>query len=326
MMMTTVGKVKNAVVVGYGSIGRRHARILDELGCKVSVVSHVTETEYPAYRSLGEALAVRPDYVVVANATADHRRTLEELADLDFRGNVLVEKPLDSELRVLPVNKFRNLAIAYNLRFHPLMRRLHEMLDNEILISAQIYAGQYLPDWRPGTDYRQSYSANRGRGGGVLRDLSHEIDYVTWLCGGWVKLSALGGHLSSLEIDSDDCWAVLLSTERCPVITFQLNYLDKPGHRSLIFNTKAHTVKCDLGAGTLIVDGEKYQQSVERDDSYRSQHSAALSDQWQNFSTVDDALTTMEIIEAVERSAREGTWIDRRSVFAPSVRVVDPKV
>ena len=126
-------------------------------------------------------------------------------------------------------------------------------------------------------DYRKSYSASAEQGGGVLRDLSHELDYLTWILGGWSRVGALGGKLSSLESDSEDVFAMLLVTPACPVVTLQLNYLDRPGRRTVIVNTNDHTLEADLIAGTLTVDCNREAFTIERDDTYRMMHAAVLA-------------------------------------------------
>ena len=206
----------NALVVGHGSIGARHARILKDEGCAVGVVSGRLG---PAvrFKTLADGLKQHdPLYVVVANRTADHKSTIHALAAAGYTGRVLVEKPLFSSLSPLPTHQFQSLHVAYNLRFHPVLRALHGAIEGHRVLSVQAYAGQYLPDWRTGRDYRDSYSADRAQGGGVLRDLSHEFDYLGWLLGPWIRATALGGHLSTLEIDSEDVAVVLAAYTACP--------------------------------------------------------------------------------------------------------------
>lgn len=100
----------NVLVIGYGSIGARHARILAELGCRTAVVSR-REVDFPVtYRGLAEALvAEQPDYVVVACETNQHHDALLSLASLGYRESVLVEKPLFKEWVELPSQPFRNV-------------------------------------------------------------------------------------------------------------------------------------------------------------------------------------------------------------------------
>jgi predicted dehydrogenase len=299
-----------ALVIGYGSIGARHARLLGELGCASAVVTRRQVDFSTVYPDIESALCGhRPDYVVVANATKQHHATLASLASAGFSGRVLVEKPLFENLLPLPVSRFQGIYVAYNLRFHPVIQRLRDMLAGETMLSVQAYVGQYLPEWRPGTDYRQSYSASAAQGGGVLRDLSHELDYLGWLFGSWESVTALGGHFSPLEIDSDDLFVVLMQTERCPVVSVQLSYLDRIARRRISINTRDHAIEADLIAGTVAIDGKRETLLVERDHTYREMHRAVLNGDFSSLCTVHEGLATLQLIETAESANRQKEWV-----------------
>ena len=120
-----------ALVIGYGSIGIRHARLLTSLGCEVAVVSS-RDVEFPAhYHTLADALSWKPEYVVIANRTSQHYKTLTELAELGFTGTVLIEKPLFHEEEEFPRQEFKRAFVGYNLRFHPILQifRAHRGVD-----------------------------------------------------------------------------------------------------------------------------------------------------------------------------------------------------
>lgn len=302
----------SALVVGYGSIGARHARILSALGVRTAVVSRRKIDFQRSYTSLTEALRTdSPEYVVVANETVEHHVTLTALAEAGFTGTVLVEKPLFHDKLPLVNYPFGCAFVAYNLRFHPFLQRLKLAFSGEQILSAHIYAGQYLPDWRPGTDYRQAYSASVERGGGVLRDLSHELDYIIWLFGGWTRVAALGGHLSPLDISSDDVYALMLVTPACPVVNVQINYLDHPGRRSIIVNTPHMTVEANLVQGTISINGKTETIAVERDASYLAMHTAALTGDATTLCSLEQGYETMGLIAAAEKAAKTMNWISR---------------
>jgi predicted dehydrogenase len=301
-----------SLVIGYGSIGSRHARILTELGCRVAVTSS-REVEFtPRYRTIAAAVKdFHPDYVVIASETARHGEDIRALANAEFKGMLLVEKPLLHRAEELPTGGFRTVNVAYNLRFHPLLQRLRELVQREKVISAQAYVGQYLPQWRPGRDYRTGYSADSQAGGGVLRDLSHELDLLNWLFGGWLKLTAIGGHYSHLEINSDDMFALMLTFNRCPAVTLELNYLDRTGRRRLMVNTDERTYEADLVTGRLMIDGEVDNFTVERDHTYRELHRAMMERASSDVCTYDEALDVVGMIVGAEEAARRGEWLAR---------------
>lgn len=302
---------QHVMVVGYGSIGSRHARLLCEMGCNVAVVS-ARAIDFPQnHGSLREGWKVhQPSLVIVANATSEHHSTLVELAQLGHAGDVLVEKPVFDYVRPLPVNHFRQLRVAYNLRFHPVISQLREALADQHVISVQAYVGQYLPTWRPGIDYRLCYSAHADQGGGALLDLSHDLDYLGWMTGSWRRVAAVGGHMSPLEISSDDIFFLLYESERCPVIGVQLNYLDRLGRRQIIINTAEHTYEADLVRSSLKIDSEEVHFPVERDTTYRAMLSAMLSGNPMQVCTVQEALSTLALCDAA-RDAANGHWRKR---------------
>jgi len=301
-----------ALVVGFGSIGKRHTRILDNLGCKVSVVSRRSVSSLNRYATLESALSDTSfDYIVVSNRTSEHADTLATLAESSFGGRVLVEKPLAKYSTMPPPGLPKTTFVAYNFRFHPLLQDLRHHLGNEKLISVHVYAGQYLPNWRPNRDYRECYSASRAQGGGVLRDLSHELDYVNWLLEGWCRVTALGGHFSDLEIDSDDVFTLLLEMNRCKSVTVHLNYLDRAPHRSIRVNAQNCTFCLNFINGTLSKDGNVISKcELDRDATYRAEHKALMGGLHDNLCTLKESIDVMNLIEAAETSTTHRTWVE----------------
>lgn len=301
------------LVVGYGSIGQRHTRLLTELECQVAVVSSRPVDFAPHYYDLSKALSEwQPKYTVVANRTNEHHKTIESLVKHGFRGDVLVEKPLFDTHLVTLTHNFSHSAVGYNLRCHPLMIRLKSLLDDSAqLVTANIYAGSYLPDWRPNTDYRQSYSAKKDQGGGALRDLSHELDYALWFFGPWQRLTALGGHQSPLEINSDDAYTLLMETERCPSVSIQVNYLDRVPRREIRVNTNLHTIHVDLINSSIAIDGNQEFVSVALDDTYRAEHQAMLAGSTNKLCSFEEAMEIMLTINSSEQAAMSHTWVSQ---------------
>jgi predicted dehydrogenase len=305
-------KIMNVLVVGYGSIGRRHVRLLNDLGCNTALVSKHEIDYKPTYSKIECGIeAHNPEYIVVSNVTSEHHATLVKLSQLKYAGVVLVEKPLFHRLLGSGFKSFRQAYVAYNLRFHPVIQRLKSLLAGEKIISVMAYAGQYLPDWRSGQDYRKSYSASKEAGGGVLRDLSHELDYLVWLLEGWERITALGGQLSPLEITSDDVSAISIVTPRCKVVTLQMNYLDRIAQRFIIVNTAEHTITADLIKASLNIDGLVEKFDVNKDMSYRIMHKSILDGSFGVLCSFDEGLDVLRIIEAAEQSVEQKKWIEK---------------
>ncbi len=300
-----------SLIIGYGSIGRRHESILRQMGCKTAVVSqHANELPCPSFNSLDEAMSTFcPGYVVVSNRTSEHLDTLQQLIDATFKGICFVEKPLSKD-PVTQINRYTfDIYVGYVLRFHPLVQKTWAILQGKRLISIHAYVGQYLPDWRPGTDYRQCYSARKEQGGGVIRDLSHELDYIHLLAGSWKRVSAIGGHLSELDIETDDAYGLLMETKHCPLVTCQMNYLDRNVRRDCIIQYEGGTVHINFIKNQLIHNNEIQQFELERNDLFMEMHTAAQASDRKWLCSFADAAVTLELIEASEESSRGNKWV-----------------
>jgi predicted dehydrogenase len=296
----------NAVVVGLGSIGQRHARVLHELGYSVTTVSRRHGGDY---NSIASAIAeAHPQYAVVATETAHHAESLRELADAGFRGPVLVEKPIFSCVSPVPEYPFTNLAVGYNLRFHPVMTALAERLRGRTAITVSAYVGQDIRDWRPGRDHRATASATKNAGGGVLRDLSHELDYLLWLFGPWRRVAALGGSSGARQLEVDDHLSLLLDMTGSQAVQVHMDYLDQPGIREIRVNLENETIKVDVLGGRLTINGAVHDYPSERDQSYKAMHVAAIKGQ-DPVCSLSEGLAVMDLIDASERALHSQMWI-----------------
>ncbi len=302
-----------ALIVGGGSIALRHARVLGARGLDVSFVSARADLPHPTSPTVEHALVTAvPDYVVIANDTSLHAQAVTDLARVGFAGRVLIEKP--AAVDPVHVTAFARVGVAYNLRFHPVIACVRELLESagqdERILQVEAYAGQWLPDWRPDRPVNEQYSAHAARGGGVLRDLSHELDLVQWLIGKVTGLFARGGRIGDVTVDSDDSWNVLLEHFGHATTSLQLNYFDRPGARFLRVVTSERTIDANLGTSAVTVNGETTTFVVDRDESYRAMHDDMLESQ-STVATIHDAAETDALILDIEHSARHREWVER---------------
>lgn len=300
------------LIIGYGSIGKRHARLLADMGHSVSCMTSNNECPFPVASNMEEALSSSsPEAVIISNRTMDHLGTLQVLRSSGYSGPVLVEKPLFTKVVSDDTLGGDNVYVAYNLRYHAIVQRCREILDGKTIYSAQFHVGQYLPDWRPGTDYTACYSARKAEGGGVIRDLSHELDMAQYLLGTWKRVTALGGHFSPLKIDSDDVYSLLLETERCPVVSVHMDYLNRIMRRGFDMNLDGVSLRADFVSGTLEVNEEVETFSVERDQSFIAQLEAFTSGALSQQCSFDQGLAVIALIEAAEQCATNKIWVER---------------
>ena len=184
------------VIVGLGSIGSRHKKNLETLGHQV-IPCHQNDNLEQIL------LEQKPDGVLVCNPTSLHLKTAIKVTKLGFP--VFIEKPLSHNLEGVDFLRGR-ILVGYCLRFEEKLRQLKNKLDGinpKQIRAVTINCLSWLPDWHPQTDYRQSYSARKDLGGGVLLDLSHEIDYALWFFGPVKKVSGKLQMSPELEIETE---------------------------------------------------------------------------------------------------------------------------
>lgn len=324
------------LLTGTGSIGRRHLGNLRQLFPRAQIdllSSRGRALECPAeatrvVTSLEESLADGLDAALVASPAPFHVATCRSL--LEAGVPVLVEKPLSdtldgvASLRETARLRNRVLMVGYTLRFHRAVRALQDALRAEAIgrvLSAQFQVGQYLPDWRPSADYRETVSARRDLGGGTLLELSHEIDYAQTLLGPIVQVAALTGRVSSLEIDVEDCADLLVRFAGGTQASIHLDFLDRAPFRGCRLVGTDGTLEWDAAAqevrqyrpasrdwGVLIST-----VGADRNEMYLAQlrhFLNAIETGTDSLATAEGAHSTLQVIEAARRSAATGTLVE----------------
>lgn len=334
-MESAPASLERVLVVGLGSIGRRHASVLRQLAPTAHIAAwrHERSAEpLPAeversFTSLDEVVDFAPQAAVVSSPATHHLSAAMALASAGV--HLLVEKPIAVSAAGVPAlldlcaERGIVLMTGYNLRFLPSLQRFRSMLAEGVVgrpLSVRAECGSYLPSWRPTRDYRDGVSAQAALGGGVLLELSHEFDYLRWLFGDVAWVQAVVRRQGELEIDVEDTAHVMLgfspNAEGTSVIAaVTLDFLRHDTTRSCtVIGTKG-TLRWNGIAGTveLLLAGGVWETAaalpVERDESYAAE--------WRHFLTCvasggtplisgADGLAVMRIVDAARAaSARE---------------------
>lgn len=247
--------------VGIGSIARRHIKnlrtVCRERGTelRIDAVRRCAGTDrkdeelglekvYTGYDEIDSEY----DAVFITNPTEYHIETLKSM--MKYGRNFFMEKPVSSvnqieEAENLRLKEDAVYYVACPLRYNAVIRYLKENVDFGKVISIRSISSSYLPEWRPGTDYRQTYSASKKLGGGVSIDLIHEWDYLTFLTGMPQKIFHLCGKKSALEIDSEDC-AVYIAEYADKIVELHLDYFGRKTIRQIMLLTEEDTICGDL--------------------------------------------------------------------------------
>ena len=330
--------INRVLIVGLGSIGKRHLRLARELlpSADIRVLRHqvcdsIPEQANGCFSSLEQAIDFAPQVAVIASPATLHLSVAQPLAQMGV--HLLVEKPLSATLegvrQLLEACHEQKsvLLIGYNLRFLPSLQQFKTLLNESAvgrLLSVRCEIGQYLPSWRPDTDYRQGASARRELGGGVLRELSHELDYLRWIFGevDWVKATLC--RQSDLEIDVEDTGHLILgfstaSTGHQLIGTVNLDFIRHDTTRLCTAIGENGSLRWNGLTGVVElfeVGGKEWREIFchqhQRDDSYLAE--------WRHFLdcvnehkipmiTGEDGLQVLKVIDAACQASESGCQI-----------------
>ena len=233
------------LVVGYGSIGKRHVNnllLIPDIEIIICTHRHDMDNELKnkckIIESLDECINEKPIAAIISNVTSLHIQTALKLASAGL--HLFIEKPLSNNLENM--EKLSNIVcerklvtfMGFNLRFHECIKKMKELLENNTIgkiISVNAESGSYLPDWHPYEDYRDSYASKENLGGGVVLTCIHEIDYLHWFFGEIKELFAMTGKFSDLKIEVDDLASVIMKFSNNIIAELHLDFFQKPDFR-----------------------------------------------------------------------------------------------
>lgn len=335
--------ISRVLIVGLGSIGKRHLRLARELlpHADIRVLRHQETDSVPehangCFSKLEDAIAFAPQLAAISSPATFHLDSAVPLARAGV--HLLVEKPLSASLDGIPQlleicqSQKTVLLTGYNLRFLPSLRQFKDLLSGGLIgkvLSVRCEIGQYLPSWRPDADYRQSVSARRELGGGALLELSHELDYLRWIFGEaeWVKASL--SRQSRLAIDVEDTAHLILgfaptADGRQLVGTVNMDFVRHDATRLCTVIGEKGSLRWNglTGVVDLFEEGAKSWRELlhlphQRDDSYLGE--------WQHFLCCisaqtpasipgEDGMAVLKIIKAARRSSDSGKQIQVAAV------------
>ena len=257
----------NVLVVGTGSIAKRHIKNLQEL-TEIEQIFIYSSRGLPLKNISGikiipqESLLNLKDvsFAIIANETNKHVSTAIILAEQGI--HLFIEKPLSHKLKEgrnlsqLADEKKIKVFLGYNLRFLGAIQFLKKQIDKQRfgkIFFSKIEVGQALPDWRPDRDYKNVYSAHKNQGGGVALDLSHELDYMMYFFGFPSKWNFFSEKVSDLKIEADDFFEGIFLFKKDFFCNVHMDYLQRPKTRTIKIIGSEGTANCNLIEKTLVL-------------------------------------------------------------------------
>jgi len=322
-------EARRCVVVGAGSVGRRHLRNLRAMGVEAIALRTMRGQSglldgWNSVSSWTEVAEFGPSMAIIANPTAMHVDAAIEATRLGL--DILIEKPVAERLEAAmqlqaAVAKRRTRAlVGYQYRFHPTLTIVRDWVREGLIgvpVSAQSHWGEYLPGWHAGEDHTLGYSARSDLGGGVVRTLSHPVDYLRWILGEIKAVSAMTARRSGFTRDVEDVAALTLLTSDGAIATMSLDYVERPGRHSLTVTGTEGTIFWDAGTGIARICSRHPDVSKSVAPPTDFDRNTMFTDELRHFlacahgdaqprCTLRDGLRSVAISEAALQSAREG--------------------
>ena len=252
------------LVVGSGNISQRHIKNLKKISPHTKIILVKRK------KSKSE-LFIKPDLIVdnykkypyeKINAVilANPSSFREEIATYFIKKKkpIFFEKPITNKakqasniFKLIKSNPNNAIMVGYCFRFLKSLNFFKKILSTEQLgkiRSSQIYFSQYLPLWRKHIKYQDSVSAQRKLGGGILLEMSHELDYIQWIFGNIKKSIGHVYRINDLEMNVANHADLILKTSKDILINIHLDMLSRYPKRNC-------TVLCEKG--TVIWDYNK---------------------------------------------------------------------
>lgn len=325
--------MKKALIVGLGSIGLRHSRLLKLIDKELVIIAlrhnppkkNHNESIDHVVSNIDDALSFEPDFAIIANPASHHIEIAIQLAKKGI--HLLIEKPISSSLdgvkELLDIANKNNskIMVGYNLRFLGSLSYLKKKIDESAIgkvLSIRAEVGQNLETWRDNQDYREGVSAQKKLGGGVLLELSHEIDYLKWIFGKIDWTIGYVAHQSNLEIDVEDIAHCFLgfsdtNSKNNFVANLSLDFFRHDPIRQCLVVGERGTLKWD-GINNMVeifVKGSDkweliFSENVDKDFSYMQELNHFLDCIDNNNETLISglsAMNTLKIINSVKQSS-----------------------
>jgi predicted dehydrogenase len=294
---------KKVLIIGFGSIGKRHAAILKnfKMVSDVYILSSKNSRIFKTINKLSQIKEINPDYIIICSITSDHFKHLKYIEKNFSKKIILIEKPLFNKFHKFSILK-NKVFVGYNLRQHPVLRFIKNFIINKKIFSVNIVCNSYLPNWRKNINYENLYSSHRRLGGGVLLDLSHEIDYIEWIFKKIKKIDFVKiKKLSNLKINVED-HVLIIGKTRLSNFVLDLNYYSLCPRRQIVIDGLNFSIKGDLINNFVEIYLKNKNKKIirfknDKNYTYIKQHKLILNQNYETLSSFANASKLMLLLD-----------------------------
>ena len=300
-------KKETVLIIGYGSIGRRHAKILSKNNKikNIHILTHQKSNTFRTIKFHSDIKKINPSFIIICSRTSEHFKDLLYIIKNFRNKKILVEKPLFEKYKKLKVINNNKVFVGYNLRLHPVIQFIKNYIKGKKFFYVNICCHSYLPDWRKKKDYKNSNSAKKKYGGGVLLELSHELDYLQMLFKEIIKIDTVNiSRHSNLKTDVEDCAIITGKTKKLNFVV-DLIFFSKNNQRIMIINGADTVLKCDLIKNKITIIKENKKRIMhfknKKNFTYELEHKLILNNDFNNLCNYSQGLNLMKTIDKIRR-------------------------
>ncbi len=298
---------KKILIIGEGSGGGNHLKSLKLIEKKL-IIKSVSSRKFikSSRKNNKNYIDYDPNYIIICSPSSFHYKSILLIEKLFNNKIVLVEKPLFNKKQDTSRMIKNKYFVGYNLRHHPVLKFIKDYVKKKDIFFVRSECLTYLPDWR-NDDYKKTVSAQKKLGGGVLLELSHEIDYLTWIFGNLKILYSFNKKISNLKIDCDDILCLNAINKKNIFINLNLNFFSKIEKREIIINGKNFSILGDIRKNTItLMEGSKKKfykyKNYKIMQSYKKENLDLLNKNYTTNCTLKEAVKVQNLIEEIKIS------------------------
>jgi len=299
--------IKKILIIGTGSISKKHYSVIKNLGSKIKI-RKISSREFEKFRKLelNNLKLFNPELIIICSPATKHHNHFEKIEKNFQNIKVLIEKPIFEKYYKLNKQLKNIYYVGYNLRFHPVIIFLKKFLNKKKIFSVNITSHSYLPDWRK-IDYRKSVSAKKVLGGGVLLELSHELDFIKWIFDEIKILFSFNKRISKLDINTDDILSIIAKLRRNIFLNLNINFFSKIANRTIKIDGDGFSLNADLINNKIkIIEKNKKQiknfSNFNIIDTYKLQFLEIIKKKPSKICTLKQSLNLMKLIETIKKN------------------------
>ncbi len=319
---------KHILIVGSGSVGKRHARNLSAMGCRISCIDpkpgrqKELSAEIPVeatYDNMKQASQNKSDFgVVICSPPLYHVE--QTLTAIGWQLPILLEKPISPDLKSAlkladRVKKGKiPLLLGYTWRWWKPLKRVRQLLAKKHigkLLYVQFVMSAHLADWHPWENYKDFFMASKSLGGGALLDESHWVDLMIWFFGMPKSVFARIEKISNLKIETDDNVNMFIEYPKGLRVSIHLDLFGRPHEKYISFVGEKGTLRWSADPNQISIGRQmthswkKIPYACERNDMFvdvAKEFLHVIKGGKIKTCSIEDGVKVLQVIEAARRS------------------------